>query len=101
MLRDESVEEARAARHARNQVEARTVNDQIAGLPRSGAFEEFVCECGTRICLAPIRISTQEFDEIRRHPGWHVVQPGHASRAHDRVVFTNARYEVTERLPQA
>jgi len=91
----------RAARHVRNQQNARRLNEQIAGRRYSAAFDEYICECGKKKCVEPVSLSTEEFNEIRKHAGLFVVRPGHASRKYVRILRDGAKYQLVESLVAA
>jgi hypothetical protein len=88
----------RAARYVRNQQLARNVNELIADRRYSSAFGEYVCECGQKTCVAPVSLSFEEFDRLRKQAGRFVVLPGHWSPQHERVVHTEARFQVVEKI---
>jgi len=91
----------RAARHLRNQQNARRLNEQIAGRRYSAAFDEYICECGKKKCVEAISLSSEEFSEIRKHARLFVVLPGHASKKYVRVLREGARYQLVESLMPA
>jgi hypothetical protein len=90
--------DARAFRYARNQLLSRRTNERIATLRYCSAFDEYICECGLKTCVAAISLTAEEFWRICAQPGRFAVSPGHASRKYERVVDENARFHLVERL---
>jgi hypothetical protein len=96
-LRDLSFEEARDARDGRTQAFFRGLNERIAELQRSRMFIEFACECNDRGCTAPVVLSIDEYEAVRRNPVRFVVVHDHVLPAIEDVVFANDRYTVVEK----
>jgi hypothetical protein len=75
----------------------REVNEKIVRLNQ--VFEspegEFLCECANGMCAARLRLSLDEYEEIRADPRRFVMTPGH-ERPGSRVVVVCDRYEVVE-----
>jgi hypothetical protein len=78
---------------------SREVNDRIARLNDDSPSGEFICECGSNSCLAPITLSTREYERIRRRPDTFLVAPGHWSQKYDRVVYETERYQLVQTKP--
>ena len=85
-------------RAARNQQLFRELNNAISRLRYSSAFNEYVCECGLKTCLAVISLTVAEYEAIRREPGVFIVLPGHWSKRHERVVREGKGFEIVERI---
>jgi hypothetical protein len=87
----------RAERAVRNQLLLRRLNEQVDRLDDSST-DEYACECGHASCVAALSLSAEEYDAIRRRPGWFVVLPGHWSARYERVVRGTPRYQVIEKI---
>lgn len=57
----------------------------------------FLCECGDDRCTQTIRLTLEEYEEVRGRPGRFVVVPGHVILEVERVVEAGERYEVVEK----
>src|SRR5262245_1709675 len=86
------------ARAARNQQLFRELNNAIARLRYSSAFDEYVCECGMKTCLEPISLTHDEYEELRTEPNRFVVIPGHWSPKLERLVRETPSYQIVERI---
>ena len=85
-------------RAAKNQSLFREVNERIEEL----AFTEFICECCLDGCEDKVSLTHSEYEEIRGHPTWFVVLPGHVDPKVEAVVFgAGDRYEVVEKVERA
>ena len=89
---------SRAASHARNQLNSRRLNEQITGRRYTSAFGDYVCECGRRACVAPVRLSAEEFEQLRKRPGLFVVLPDHWSPEHERLLYAGTDVHVVETI---
>jgi hypothetical protein len=91
---------------ARNDAVFRDANEQIDAFARSvdgtpGALP-FLCECADVTCTEIVRITSSEYEELRRHPAWFATVRGHEGDEHwARVVEENERYAVIEKLGAA
>jgi hypothetical protein len=100
------VNEPRDARVARNHTLFREVNQRIFSLTEAfgarpaddGLSLAFVCECGSGTCTDQVRVETEDYSRIRAHPARFVVLTGHELPELERVVETNQRYVVVERV---
>jgi len=100
MPRRETADER--ARGAINQQASRRINDEIAKLRYSASFDSYVCECRRKKCIAPIKLTREEYAEIRRDPRRFVVVPGHASARLERVVLATPGFHIVVAIqPQA
>jgi len=94
----------RAERQGRNESLFREVNERIAEVNQTFQIEgrsEFLCECSREECKEPISISIEEYEEVRRSPTRFFVIPGHEDQSIERVVSTNERYVVVEKIGEA
>jgi hypothetical protein len=90
------VETARLRNGTRVQAYFRKLNDWIASRRPSGMFIEFACECADRDCRAPMVLTVDEYESVRRSPARFAVLPGHDDPALCRLVEQNERYAVVE-----
>ena len=71
----------REARAARNELLFRAVNEQILQMTERFRAQlsdiDIVCECADASCVGTIRITAEEFVQIRRKPGTFFVLAGH------------------------
>jgi len=75
----------------------RQLNEQIASHRPSRMFIEFACECADRNCAAPIVLTMDEFEGVRREPARFAVRLGHQAPALERLIETTPRYAVVEK----
>jgi hypothetical protein len=92
---------------ARNDAVFRDANEQIDAFARSidgtpDAHVPFLCECADVACTEIVRITSSEYEDLRRHPAWFATVPGHEGDEHwARVVQENDRYAVIEKVGAA
>jgi hypothetical protein len=92
----------RASHNAKNQAIFRDVNDRIAELSaewQAGEMEIF-CECSRTGCTGLIHVANNDYERIRRSPGWFLIIPGHLASESDRVVERHQRFDVIEVEPR-
>jgi hypothetical protein len=98
----------RLERQARNEGLIREVNEQIervdkeadarGWVPDEGYFE-FHCECGRReACDAKVRMTIDEYELVRAQDDRFAVSPGHEEAEIERVVESNDRFVVVDKL---
>jgi hypothetical protein len=80
---------------------SRVVNEGIRGLAQwaRGELREFVCECGEPGCAVLVRLSAEEYDEVRTGAGRILVDGGHKLPAGTRLVRADERFAIVEPLP--
>jgi hypothetical protein len=83
----------------RNEEVFRSLNERIVA--REGRRLEIVCECGVEACTERVVITYVEFYEVRRHPGWYVVSPGHLRLEIDHVIVEETAFVVVEQESRA
>src|SRR4051794_4911491 len=91
-------------RAAKNQVFFREVNERIADLSEpalEGQAGLFVCECSQTDCTDTLEIEFAEYDAVRQNGARFVVVPGHEIEGIERVVSSNGRFAVVEKLDEA
>ena len=57
----------------------------------------FICECANDDCLAPIKLTLQEYEQLRQNPRCFAVLPGHEIPDIEEVVERHERYLVVEK----
>jgi hypothetical protein len=90
-----------AERLGRNESLFREVNERIAELNHSFEVEgraEFLCECSRGECKEPISISMDEYEAVRKEPTWFFVLPGHEDGRVERIVTSDERYSIVEKI---
>jgi hypothetical protein len=95
-----------AVKAAKNQALFREVNERIRN--QAEAFEdvggnvEYLCECACDDCMVLVRMSPDEYEEIRRDPTHFLVAgPDHVSPALETVFARGQRYFVVEKFGKA
>ena len=90
--------ERKQVQGARTQSLFREVNERIEDVTAGSATEgELLCECADDACAAPVPLSLDEYETVRRIPTHFFVAPGHIVPAIERVVDENERYAVVEK----
>jgi hypothetical protein len=90
------------ARMAENEAIFRDANEQIQSRARELEFDErvpFLCECGEPHCHEILRLTPEEYEDVRRGSTRFVLIPGHevAAAPSARVVERNPDYVVIEK----
>lgn len=91
-------------RIAANEAAFREVNEGIARGHYPGeddAPRGFRCECARLGCNTIVELTARDYQEIRTHPRYFVLAPGHELPDVEHVVETGAAYVVVEKLGQA
>jgi len=94
-----------ADRVARNESLFREVNERIVELeqqlgdrdPETGSIG-FVCECAAVGCTTRVEATLAEYQIARAQPTRFLVAPGHMDPNYERVVTTNNRFAIVEKL---
>jgi hypothetical protein len=97
--RDEEIRRQRILQNERSSREDNAeTRDQV--LPGGGAPDRvvFECECGDADCESEVRLTLDEYRELRRHPLRFAVAPGHVYEDTERVVARADGYEVVEKI---
>ena len=91
----------RAARAARNEQLFRAVNEQILQMTERFRAQlsdiDIVCECAVASCVGTIRITAEEFTQMRRKEGTFFVLAGHEDTAVEEVVGRNNGYVIVRK----
>lgn len=95
-----------AERVARNDATFRAANEQISSrAEESGITEDvpFLCECADEACTEIVRLSSAEYERIRREPTWFLNARGHnaAGGAWVEVLERHRGYEVVGKVGHA
>jgi hypothetical protein len=95
-----SASESQEARVAETEATFRRANEALHGRFQELGTDDlapFLCECGDDRCTQTIRLTLEEYEEVRGQPGRFVVVPGHEILEVERVVEVGERYEVVEK----
>ena len=97
--------DARARRIADNESRFRDIHERLDAdlrrLPVDGEPVEFVCECGHLSCTASVRLTVDEYEQVRGEPTHFAMLPGHQIEDVEDVIFENDRYAVARKKPPA
>jgi hypothetical protein len=85
-------------RAAQNQVLFRSINERAEELSNSGFFVSFVCECLKTDCIEHISMTHEEYEAVRAHPTRFFVVPGHVLPEVEKIIESNDRYMIVEKL---
>lgn len=94
-----------AVRAARNQSLFRSLNEKVNEINKS--FQtvledaDYICECAKNDCMDRIRLSLEEYDDIRRVPTHFFVKRHHVFPEFERVVDERDGYVVVEKYGEA
>ncbi|HEX9375838.1 MAG TPA: hypothetical protein VGB19_06340 [Actinomycetota bacterium] len=84
-----------------NQTRFRAVNESIEtttdALGAHGTWDVYVCECGDGECHAPIRLTRDEYEAVRRESTHFAIAIDHENPEIDRLVSEHARYAVVQK----
>jgi hypothetical protein len=90
---------ANPERLARNQVLFREVNERLREvLAGADGPTEFLCECSNEDCIETVALGLDEYEKIRANPRRFVVAPGHELLQVERIVETNDRFKLVEKI---
>ncbi len=99
------MDDRRKERIARNEASFREINERLSqGLrlvPDNPELLEFICECGHATCDQHVRLSSREYEQVRLDSRRFATVPGHVIPDTERVVSTNDRFDVVEKLGDA
>ena len=93
-------DDARAASVAENESTFRRANEGhlVARQLDAEGLTPFLCECGDAGCTRTIRLSLDEYEEVRERPHHFAIIPGHQILVAERVIEENERYDVVEKV---
>jgi hypothetical protein len=99
------VEDRRKERIAKNEARFREINerlnDALAQVPHNPELLDFICECGRQTCEEHVALSFAEYEQVRSDSRRFAVVPGHEIPDAERVVSTNDRFAVVEKVGEA
>jgi len=92
-----------ATRAAQNQALFRELNERIRGLDDTNPRTEFVCECANPDCIKTIRMTLDDYKELRRVPTHFLVATSkeHFYPEAERIFETHPGYWVVEKFGEA
>ena len=92
---------SREERLVENELLFRQVNERIAELGEQQHGElEIVCECADERCTKAITLLTKAYERVREHPDRFIVFIGHQVASIEKVVETDERYFVVEKVAE-
>jgi hypothetical protein len=95
----------RVKRIAQNETRFRDINERLeAGLMQvrhRPDLLEFVCECGDRNCEDHIRMTLEDYEDVRRDSRRFAVAPGHVFPEAERVLEDRGEYAVIQKFGEA
>jgi hypothetical protein len=71
-------------------------NDARLGVDR--LYDTYLCECSSRGCSDPIRLTRREYEAVRAGPLWFAIALNHETAKIDRVLSANERFATVEKL---
>jgi hypothetical protein len=93
---------------ARNNTVFRDANDEIESAAADHALGRecpvpFICECSDGRCTQIVRLTLEEYRQVRGNPRWFVHAPGHETSVAGAVETRaqNERYVVVEKIGSA
>jgi hypothetical protein len=88
-----------AEKVARTEAIFREVNERIAETAQrlDAAETAFVCECSDPNCTHRVRLSLDEYEEVRNDAASFLILNGHADERVEAVTAANARHEIVEK----
>jgi len=89
----------RERRLAENQAFWRRVNELDP--PDPGVLNAMFCECGMLACDQRVMMTAAEYEQARARSTTFIVKPGHELLEIERVVETNERWVLVEKLGEA
>lgn len=99
------MEDRRRERIAKNEASFREINERLsAGLaqvPDNPELLEFICECGDQNCEDHVELSLDEYEQVRRDSRHFAVVPGHAIPDAERIVSSDHRFDLVEKIGDA
>ena len=84
---------------AQRQVRRRGFNDRLAALEDFGEATPYRCECGLVACGAVIKLTADEYAEVRSEPRRFAVLAAHALPEAERVIAGHRGWVIVEKLP--
>ncbi len=94
-------DDARAARVAENESIFRRANEELERRFREIGVDDltpFLCECGDARCTKTVRLSLDEYEDVRSRAATFAIVPGHQILVAERVIEEHGRYDVVEKI---
>ena len=91
----------RERRIAANEAVCRVVNAELEKLEPDEMPQSLLCECGDAACRQWIRMSVDEYRELRADPLTFAVTPGHAKEDVETVVAHGSGFDVVRKKGDA
>jgi hypothetical protein len=105
----------RLERQSRNEALLREVNERVAELDKAAeesgmapdqTLFEFLCECGAGdgepgTCVEHVRMTINEYEQVRSQDDRFVVYPGHETEMLESVVARTDRFVIVDKRPAA
>src|SRR5262245_24711294 len=73
----------------RNESFFRELNERLLGANGAQHYIQFACECWNRECAAPVVLTPEEYEAVRRFPTHFLVAPAHVDSTIERIVEQN------------
>jgi hypothetical protein len=93
--------DARGERVGKNEALFRQVNERLKelgeGFSLVSEVGDFICECGSASCAAPIRMTLAEYEQVRADPELFFVLSGHGVDDVETVVESREGYDVVRK----
>ncbi|MFN2471941.1 MAG: hypothetical protein ABR583_13335 [Gaiellaceae bacterium] len=97
----------RTERIVKNEALHRDVNERVRqvedrmsarGLLEPRTLDEYFCECGLGDCMEKIRLTREEYEEVRSSPIRFAIMPEHLIADVERVLTQNERFAMIEKV---
>lgn len=87
-------------KRARTESLFRDVNERIAesALRFEADTTQFVCECADPNCTHRLKVTLEEYEDVRSDGATFVLEPGHEQKDIERVVDRRGRFHVVEKV---
>ena len=97
----------REDRVIRNEALFRELNERVReieetltarGVVEPVEFGEYFCECGLEGCTEKLRLTTEEYEQVRASPLRFAILPGHQVDEVEHVISSTERFAVVEKF---
>jgi hypothetical protein len=107
--------EKRLERQSRNEALLREVNERVSELDKAAeessfapneTLFDFLCECGAGdgaagTCVEQVRMTINEYEQVRSQDDRFVVSPGHETELLESVIARTDRFVIVDKRPAA
>jgi hypothetical protein len=86
---------------ARSQALIREVNEHVFAFTTSSVTGDkllVICECAAVSCSAPVSVTQDEYERVRRSATQFIVKPGHTDGGGERIVDELPEFVVVEKV---